>query len=182
MLELKTLIRWVTRKYNKSNLLNCQIKTELENGLKFKPEEEIKLGNPSWKSRDDASYENLRNSLELNYSIYKLYIIYISLGHCNAMENWSCHTENLGFYQIDYQVPFIDGNVALSTDVFFENMSTINERKCCLPCYIWHLWRQMFIIGPLLPPIVLDNLFGFYKQGRLFDGKGGWGYTIKIET
>ena len=38
------------------------------------------------------------------------------------------------------------------------------------------------IIGPLLPPIVLDNLFGLYKQGRTWDGKGGWGYTIEIET
>ena len=38
------------------------------------------------------------------------------------------------------------------------------------------------VICPLLPPIVLDNLFGLYKQGRTWDGKGGWGYTIEIET
>ena len=42
-----------------------------------------------------------------------------------------------------------------------ENMST-NVRQFRFPCYIWHLWRDVVynLFISLLPPILLDNLFG----------------------
>ena len=37
-----------------------------------------------------------------------------------------------------------------------------NGRKCCLPCYIWHCDVMYNRSISLLPPIVLDHLFGIY--------------------
>ena len=45
--------------------------------------------------------------------------------------------------------------------LMLENMST-NVRQFRFPCYIWHLWRDVVynLFISLLPPILLDNLFG----------------------
>ena len=42
----------------------------------------------------------------------------------------------------------------------------VSVRKFSFSCYIWHLWRRVFnwSIYALLPPIVLDNLFGMDKK------------------
>ena len=41
--------------------------------------------------------------------------------------------------------------------LILESMST-NGRECCLSCYIWHLWRRVWLVHFSVAIYLLDNL------------------------